>query len=154
MVAVPLSNSSSVALVDDDDAPAVLKHRWRLTPKGYAVVLGKRTHLFMHRMITEAPNGVLVDHANRDTLDNRRGNLRLCTPAQNNWNRRAMGGSSRFKGVSLDSKSPRWRARIQGKCVGMFSDEESAARAYDKEAAQRYGEFAVLNFPLSDGDAL
>ena len=37
----------------------------------------------LHRLIMDAPKGLLVDHRNGDSLDNRRANLRLATHSQN-----------------------------------------------------------------------
>ena len=38
---------------------------------------GKRKFVKMHREITNAPKGTVVDHINGDTLDNRKSNLRV-----------------------------------------------------------------------------
>lgn len=104
----------------------------------------------LHREIMQPPEGMVVDHANRNTLDNRRSNLRLATPTQNRANSvRKNGGtgfSSRFVGVSWDRKLKNWRARMQvaGKNIhlGNFAKEEDAGAAYAKAAAERYGDFA------------
>jgi len=61
------------------------------------------------------------------------------------------GKSSRFRGVCWNKALGKWRAsfRHRGKMVnvGHFSDENEAARAYDREVSARVGDGAVLNFP-------
>jgi hypothetical protein len=57
-----------------------------------------------------------------------------------------------YRGVYLTSWGNRWQAAIQygGKrrYLGTYSTQESAARAYDREALSLYGDAARLNFPL------
>ncbi len=110
----------------------------------------------LHREIMNAPAGVLVDHKNNDSLDNRRDNLRLATRRQNTYNRRKTKSktTSRFRGVSFKKQNSRWVAQIQykgkGIWLGYFESEEEAARAYDRAALKYHGEFASLNFPRED----
>jgi hypothetical protein len=100
-----------------------------------------------------APAGLMVDHRNTNSLDNRRSNLRLATRAQNvqNSQKRNIKTTSRFIGVCLDKESGRWIAAItkEGKKVhlGRFDSEPDAAKAYDAAAKKYRGEFARLNFP-------
>ena len=107
----------------------------------------------MHREIMNAPEGLVVDHINRNGLDNRKVNLRLATAMQNVWNskRNVNTDSSKYKGVSWDKNKHKWRASIgidrKTKHLGYFEDEKMAAKAYDKAAKEHRGEFAVLNFP-------
>jgi hypothetical protein len=105
--------------------------------------------ILMHVLITGISTG--LDHANGDGLDNRRENLRPAGQDLNSANMRPAipGQSSRFKGVRRHSEG-KWEARIRvGHPIylGLFSDEEAAARAYDTAARAAWGEFARPNFP-------
>jgi len=97
----------------------------------------------MHRFLMGFPS-CIVDHKNRNTLDNRRSNLRLATHAQNMQNQVTSTGTSQYKGVTKSGH--KWRAQIQRKYLGEFTLEIEAALAYDSMARILYGEFARLNF--------
>ena len=85
-----------------------------------------------------------VDHKDRNKLNNRIENLREATRSQNMQNRSAWGkGSSKYLGVC--SFRGKWKVEIQGKHIGMFSDEKIAALTYNEAAQKLYGEFANLN---------
>jgi hypothetical protein len=162
---VPLSQGL-VALVDADDYPAVMRHKWCAIRSGAGIYYAKRNlrisrtgHswqgvLRMHRFLT---GWRMVDHINGDGLDNRMANLREATYAQNNTNRRPRGGNTNgFKGVhrSNSARNP-WRAQVaiegRKRHLGVFRDRESAARAYDAAAVDAFGDFAWLNFPTEHG---
>jgi hypothetical protein len=96
-----------------------------------------------------------ADHANGDGLDNRRCNLRICSSAQNNANKKKWTGASSYKGVSWSASRCRWMAQLgaglhaSGKqavrFLGRFRTQEEAAYAYNQAALNQYAEFAVLN---------
>lgn len=153
-VEVPLSRGL-VAIVDDADADAVRRFSWCVRPgtrTWYAVRSlllpdGRRAWQRMHRFIT---GYAVTDHVNGNGLDNRRANLRPATPSENSQNKRkALGTTSRFKGVTRDGG--RWVARIKVAgdlhTLGRFVDEVAAAHAYDEAARVEFGGFAALNFP-------
>lgn len=138
-----------VATIDAADVPLVAGRRWYLS-HGYAVCnRGRWPEQFMHRVIMGAEKGRIVDHANRDRLDNRRANLRFCTVEQSAMNQVKPRSRSRFRGVYWDKYNRRWRAEIIANRVrvrlGRFKTEEGAAAAYDAAARELHGEFAVLN---------
>jgi len=139
------------ALVDAADYETLSQYNWRFY-NGYAARQQGRKTIYMHRQIAEPPDGMMVDHANRNKLDNRRSNLRVCTRRENILNQAGKQTSrSRFKGVEYRKGSDKCFARIRvgGKrlWLGSFDDEAEAARAYDRAAVEHLGEFAHLNFP-------
>lgn len=153
---IPLP-SGHVALVDDDDFSSVSGTPWHVHkgPGGlfYAVwqpYLGggrkgaRRGRVFLHHMIVGMPpDGMVIDHRNGNGLDNRRGNLRVCSHSRNGQNQKPRAG--RLKGVSVAGRG--FQVRIAGKYLGCYRTEIEAALAYDHAAKQTFGEFARLNFP-------
>lgn len=149
-------------LVSDEDFDRLNRHKWHVLnyrPRRdlvYVIRYEDNKRVFMHREIIGTPKGMVTDHINRDTLDNRRCNLRVATHAQNkrNVSKKTMNGkqpSSRFKGVCFDKRLNKWRAQISIKnkitLLGRFKSEIKAAKAYDAAAQENYGDFACLNFP-------
>lgn len=147
---IPLDNGFET-YVDAADHEWLSQWNWHLD-NGYAIRRVGRKTVYLHHLILEAPEGMIVDHKNRNRLDNTRTNLRLSTRAENARNTgKQRNTSSRFKGVDYSRYNEKWRARLRchGKRIslGYFDVEEDAARAYDLAAVQYFGEFARLNFP-------
>lgn len=60
------------------------------------------------------PQGMVLDHINRDTLDDRIQNLRLCTPSENNLNRPSSGQNSTGRhGVMWNARDRSYIAQIK-----------------------------------------
>lgn len=143
---IPLGNNKYVK-VDNEDFDKVKDINWRLIAGKYA---GNDTVGNMHRYIMDCPNGLVVDHKNHDTLDNRRENLRVATYAQNIMNTHSSkGSSSEYKGVCWDKSKGKWAVHIgfnyKKIFIGYFDEEKEAALAYNKRAQELFGEFAKLN---------
>jgi len=147
---IPLGDGA-YAYVDAADFEWLSRWNWRLHG-GYAMRTEKRRKVYMHRAIMQPPRGMVVDHINRNKLDNTRDNLLVCTQQENCHNRsKRNGASSRFRGVSFNRRMGRWCARItfEGRrlWLGCFVEEVEAARAYDRKAVELFGESALLNLP-------
>lgn len=143
------------AFVDDDDFEKLRGYSWFFGTSGYAVrnvrIEGKgKTQIYMHRVVLGTPNGKKTDHVNGNKLDNRKVNLRVCSVAENHWNKGAHKDSkSGVKGVFFHKRTGRWEAQIMalGKRyhLGYFFKKEKAATAYNQAAIELHGEFAKLN---------
>lgn len=150
---IPLTQGE-FAIVDAEDYPRQAKYKWhcrRSKNSCYAFRRKGNKMVSMHREILDAPEDFLVDHIDGDGLHNRKSNLRLCTYAQNAFNRRPNRKSkSKYKGLSFRKYNKQWEVQIifNGKSnyLGRFDDEIEAALAYDRKAEQLFGEFAYLNF--------
>lgn len=163
MKEIVLSNSPSVALVDDEDYDRVvsLNVKWRHNVKcvvAYFIIerntfthLPLREHIILHRFILNLGKKDVyeVDHIDRNILNNCKSNLRICTPAQNCWNRYQPVGISGYKGVTWVDYRNQWVARItfnkKRVILGYFSDPKKAALAYNEAALKHHGEFAAPN---------
>lgn len=137
-------------LVDDQDYEWLNRFKWVYKGTGVCRSFSfnhKKYHVYMHRLLLGARDGLEVDHINHDPLDNRRSNLRLCTHRQNLYNREKR--QDGYKGV-FKQPNGGWRAQV--KCngkpyyLGCFKDSVEAARAYDRKAIELFGEFADVNF--------
>lgn len=158
MKQIPLTQGK-FAIVDDGDYEWLNKYKWYAVKNRntyYAVrkpsrKQGKRTRIYMHRQILDAPKELQVDHANHNGLDNRRQNIRTCTHKQQQHNRLPVkNSSSKYKGVQWYESGKKWKAKIgynnQYICLGYFVNEVDAAKAYDEKARELFGEFAYTNF--------
>ena len=110
------------------------------------------TTVTMQAFILNCQPGEQGDHKNHNTLDNRRENLRKCTPSQNQANSpNRVRSKSGYRGVQWEERGHKWVARIRfdGKYMhlGSFSRLQDAVYAYDEAAKKYHGEFASLNFP-------
>jgi hypothetical protein len=149
-VLVPLSTKkgdvTQCALVDDADGDWALSFNWTLKTSGYAVRRDGRLQIRMHRELLGIPVGDprIVDHINRNRLDNRRANLRIVTAAGNSQNassvtmRAGKPVSSRFRNVYLRRDGWAVMVRSQGQMVwrGRFATEEEAAAFADEVRLQ------------------
>jgi hypothetical protein len=150
---IPLSKGM-VAIIDDCDYELVSRYKWHASSsaigKYYARSSNKGNRIYMHRLITNAPNDKEVDHINQNRLDNRRSNLRLCNRSQNNCNQGLRtDNTSDYIGVDFHKQTKKWRARIYNNgstiFLGFFDTAEEAAIARNHAAKKYYGEFAEFN---------
>lgn len=153
-------NQNKELIIDDEDYYIISKHHWTyrgVTSKtsnlpyvsAHTYVDGKRTTIRVHRLIMKPQKGMQVDHINHNTLDNRKCNLRVCTPTQNRQNCYSRVGNSEYKGVSFHKRIKKFMAYIRVNKVlihlGYFVNGSDAAIAYNIAAKKYFGEYALLN---------
>ena len=135
------------AYVDLEDYKKAMQHSWSLNKDGYAQTKINRKNVSLHRFILSAVN-LETDHIDRNKLNCRRKNLRLCSHQQNCINRKYPKRNNKYRGIY--SVRNKWRAtiKVNGKIkhLGYFSSKEDAAKSYDVAAIRYFGEFAITNF--------
>ncbi len=94
----------------------------------------------------EDPLHYLVDHKNRNPIDNRFINLRLGNKIQNAGNTYLYShNTSGCRGVYWSEKRRRWVATLSTKnkkiYLGVYTKKEEAAAAYQEAATAYFGEF-------------
>ena len=147
-----------VALVDDADYEYLNRFKWHVCKDAnnfYAYrniknLNGNYEKISMHRFIMKPNKGYVVDHINHSTLDNQKGNLRICTHSQNLMNRnKTVKNLSGYNGVIHWKRNNTWKAEImynKNKVnLGYYKNINDAARAYNYAAQKYHGEFAQLN---------
>ena len=140
-------------LIDKEDYPLVSKYGWMLHSGGYiyGYIPSTKKLVYLHRFLKDAPKGKMVDHINRNKLDNRKSNLRLVTRSQNMYN--SIGKKkrrSKYKGVYFSENRKKWIAQInvsknKMKYLGGYTAQEEAALAYNNAAKSICGEYVLLN---------
>ena len=140
-------------IVDEDIYYDLIKLKWCLHKKGYVVArVDNNNYALLHRYILNYTGKDYVDHINNNPLDNRKCNLRIVTPSQNNMNKISNKNStSKYIGVAYDIDRNKWKSyiNVNGKTtfLGRFDNEIEAAKARDQATQEYYGEYGNLNFP-------
>jgi hypothetical protein len=156
-----IASSGHIFLIDDIDFDVVDRHSWNTN------IIKNRTYItrsqrigsskqiiYLARVIAERMDlpifGRLVDHTDRNTLNNQRYNLRVATYTQNNYNTGLRSNNrTGYKGVQFDTRTRKFIATIiyerHKTRLGYFDTPEEAALAYNDAAIRLFGEFAYLN---------
>lgn len=126
-----LEKYQAVITIDDADLPMFSSYRWRVNRRHRHVSRSESGKtILLHRQIMDAPDGLVVDHIDRNPLNNCRSNLRVVTQQVNTWNRAVMGET-----IGVSPSRGKWRAMIEhsGKKLdlGFFVDKADAIAARD-----------------------
>jgi len=145
--------------IDDDDKDLVLSYKWfvhrtqlKKNGKYYFICNYKKNkQVLLHRIIMNAIyyNGMVVDHIDGNTLNNKKSNLRLCHQYGNAENQKiSKRNTSGYKGVSWSSLYNKWVSKIHCRnkyhFLGYFNDPEQAYKAYCEASIKYHGEFSRL----------
>lgn len=146
-VYVQLPNSKMEMLCDYEDWKNLRKFHWTKAKNGYAKTAFKENNKIVNRLfhvlVMGKEDGKVVDHINRNKLDNRKKNLRL-VPYQINVINSGMlsTNTSGTKGVSWLACRNRWKAYIwvnnKEKYLGVYKTKDEAIKARKNAEAQYY----------------
>ena len=159
MKEIPLTRGY-VATVDDEDFEAVAALKW------FACISGKRVyamrlwrhpkgspkshgHTYMHRLVSERMgldgDGLVIDHIDGNTLDNRRSNLRVVTVRENIRNQQGSISTSKHGTPGIVKRTEtRWEAwirdgNVRKRYLGSFKTKELAVEARLKAEKEIWG---------------
>ena len=149
-------------LIDKEDQERVMQYNWsisKINGKYFRIECRFPTKKLvrLHRFIMNCkPGDPEIDHKNRNPLDNRKENLRICTRNENMRNIKSPKKNKHgYIGIYKWQKYFRGCLSVNNKTVhlpGYFNTAEEAAKARDILAHKISGEFAILNFPLTKKD--
>ncbi len=121
------------AIIDKEDYKKVIKYKWRAYKSRtkyketfYAMTDAKQSNgkyktLYLHRLIMDAPKGYVVDHLNRDGLDNRKLNLKVVTQKEN-----------AIRSVKFEDNEPAYMNSSKSKTTISFHIEKSKNQILDR----------------------
>ena len=142
-------NEKARTIIDAEDVEKIKGYKWCFG-QGYAVTnTGGWFRHIQHLILGIEPSRTrIVDHRDRNPLNNRKSNFRFCTQAENLSNRpKPKNNTSGFKGVRKHRK--KWQARIvinqTTTYLGTFKTRLEAAKAYNIACLKYHGEFACLD---------
>lgn len=141
------SNTNQAFYFDLEDYDKIKDYTWREDKDGYIVTNNKNgCTRRLHRIITNCPPHLQVDHIYHNTYDNRKEKLRICTNQQNNMNKdKPLNNTSGYKGVSWSKSKKKWHSyiRINKRRIhlGYFDDIADAINARQKAEQKFFGEF-------------
>jgi len=152
-----------VALVDDEDHEALSKYKWmasnhptrsgEISMYAHSSLGGsgiRQKPIPMHRFILKAPIDFIVDHIDRNTLNNQKSNLRIVDKQLNGFNTKELrpNNKSGYKGVSK-LKNGKYRAYVNNMhkqiSLGRYNSAEEAGEVARK-ARQKIWDENIIKF--------
>ena len=150
LIITTTKNVKFIVLIDNEDVEKIQLYRWHMQKKYVACKKGCG-HMYLHRYLLNAPANLQVDHRNRNTLDNRKSNLRICSVKDNNRNHsKNCNNKSGYKNIYKVKNRELWKVAIRAdgnEYVKYFKlDELNQAIEWRNEVLKRvHGEYANLD---------
>lgn len=134
-------------IVDTEDLNRIIEHKWRLGTWGYAETRSENSILLQRFILNIYDANLIVDHINRNRLDNRKNNLRLVDKSENAINSDIrINNTSGITGVSWNKRINSWRTYINYNGnrleLGHYKKYEDAVRSRLIAEKQYYGDYA------------
>jgi hypothetical protein len=123
------------------------RHTFNKTKEGKRQVWSVMLHRFVLGLLED--DGFVVDHIDRNTLNNSKSNLRRCSKGENNRNvAMRKTNTSGYKGVTWYKSRSKWMAQIKVNkkhiTLGYFDNPQKAHEAYCEASAKYHGEFGRI----------
>jgi HNH endonuclease/AP2 domain len=170
----PENDKNTVFLISKDGRVRNSKTKWFQNPKpnpdGYVVLhlrIEKKSYFpilsdllaMMFKKNPDKKKYTVVDHIDRNPLNNDLSNIEWSTISDNNRNRNKLDNrTSKGYGVCFSNKEDRWVSYLTEKDgnrrrIGSYTTEELALRSYDQEEYKLFGN-KNLNYPTEIEDTM
>lgn len=143
-------STSAYGMVSMNKWIHVSKYNWYLGKMGYPICY-ELSQMSLHRFVytyvlgSYPPKGMMVDHIDRNKLNNTDQNLRLATPQENSFNKTTKTNTKGVKKISEDNFSASITKDGKKNVINGFKTERDAAECYNMMAEELFGEFASKN---------
>jgi len=140
------TNTNEPFYFDLEDYDLIKDYCWSKNSKGYIETRVDGKLIRIHRLVTNCPDDMEVDHEFHDEWDNRKEFLRIVTHSQNEMNRVLQSNNtSGVAGVCWDKRYENWSAYI-GKNnkkinLGYFDNFEDAVEVRKQAEIEHFGEY-------------
>ena len=135
------------AQIDIEDIEKVRSYKWYLGTNGYVSSKGVATNnemLYLHRLVMDCYDELIVDHQDHCPLNNRKSNLRICTQHENTMNQ-GKKNTSTLEVTGVFFRNNKWEARImfnyRNVYLGRFNTKEEAIQARKNAEIEYFGEY-------------
>ena len=149
-IVIGICSNGTKFYFDREDFELVKNFCWHINNRGYVAALDRSTGkaASLHRLIMRPQKGEVVDHINRNKLDNRKSNLRVCNNADNLKNTSINKNNvSGFTGVFWCTRRSKWESRIKinrkSIHLGYFTSKAEAIKARVKAELEIFSEFSA-----------
>jgi hypothetical protein len=132
-------------ILDDEDKYLLKNHNWWFKDNVYPQTKINGKNVYIHHLVMN--NNSLIDHIDRNPLNNKKSNLRFATKSTNAMNVKIRkDNTSGIKGVSWNKKKERWEVYINKNKnrikLGYFKELKLAALERANAELKFFGEFA------------
>lgn len=144
IIKIKASNSDDYFEIDFEDFDKIKSHSWYKNKKGYIISRIDNKLIRIHRHILEIKDkSLIVDHIDRNKLNNKKNNLRVCTNQQNARNKEnPKNNKSGLRGVFWNKEKRKWQTKIGDKFLGYYDDIHDAIDTRIKFELSLYKEFS------------
>lgn len=145
------SGQTHTVYIDEQDKELVSKYTWSIDSGGYAgtniLTPTGQTRLLLHRLLMNLGE-LVVDHVNRNKLDNRRCNLRVCTHSNNSHNKGTYtNNTTGYRGIVLHRGKYKVQCRLNGTNThfGVYTTKHAAGIVAGIIRRELHGEYGQGN---------
>lgn len=144
-----INNSEITFTIDSEDFEKIKNYCWHCSNERVYSTINKKRQLLHRFILGLTDKSMVVDHINRNPLDNRKQNLRVCSQSDNSKNRSLYkNNKSGHNGICYSKRDNKWYVYID--CnkkhynCGQFDTYEEALKIRIDKEQELFGEYAPL----------